>query len=102
MEFVQQLLKGRRVNAQEQTAARRAGRAGRLEWREIAELAQRVRGRSWKQMMKEHGDWGRDGTLYIAVRYGRHRLAEVVPSLEGLSYNAAAQAIRRFELVESA
>ena len=52
--------------------------------------------RSWAEMATGWGDWGRDGTMYVAVRYGRHRLAEVVRALEGLKYGAAAQAVRRF------
>lgn len=55
-----------------------------------------LRQRRWAELMVRHGDWGRDGAIYFAVRYGRQRLAEVVRQMKGLRYQAAAQAVKRF------
>jgi hypothetical protein len=96
-DFAKRLLKGRRVDAAEQTPGRRLGRAGRMDWPQIVRAAEQVSGGSWQQMQDRHGDWGRDGTMYVAVRYGGYRLAEVVRALAGLKYQAAAQAVRRFQ-----
>ncbi|HXJ59089.1 MAG TPA: hypothetical protein VNU68_20720, partial [Verrucomicrobiae bacterium] len=97
-DFAKRLLKGRRVDAAEQTPGRRLGRAGRMDWPQIVRAAEQVSGGSWQQMQDRHGDWGRDGTMYVAVRYGGCRLAEVVRALAGLKYQAAAQAVRRFQV----
>ena len=35
-------------------------------------------------MAEDWGDWGRDGTIYVAVRHGRQRLVEVVRAVGGL------------------
>ena len=72
------------------------GDAGRKDWARIVKEAEGLRGRSWKEMQEQWGDWGRDGTMYVAVRHGRHRLSEVVKAIGGMSYNAGAQAVRRF------
>lgn len=34
--------------------------------------------------------------MHVAMRYGRLRLTEVVRAVEGLRYQAAAQAVKRF------
>ncbi len=52
--------------------------------------------RRWPELLAAHGDWGRDGAMYYAVRHGGWRLAEVVAQVPGLKYSAAAQAIQRF------
>jgi hypothetical protein len=49
---------------------------------EIVRAAQQVAAGSWQQMQQSHGDWGRDGTMYVAVRYGGYRLAEVAGGIE--------------------
>ncbi len=59
-------------------------------------VAEEELGRPWKTMLETHGDWGRDGTMLVAVRYGRRRLVEVVRETQGLHYAAAAQAVKRF------
>ena len=48
-------------------------------------------------MLTRRGDWGRDATVYVAVRYGGYRLAELMKHLPGLKYQAAAQGMRRFQ-----
>ena len=47
-------------------------------------------------MLEGRRDWGRDAVMYVAVRHGRYRLAEVVRQIKGLKYPAGAQAVRRF------
>ena len=95
-DFAKRLLEGRPVDAAEQTEARRLQRSARVDWRRIVGAAEELRRRPWKEMLEVHGDWGRDGTIYVAVRHGGHRLAEVVRSIPGLKYQAAAQAVKRF------
>jgi putative transposase len=93
-EYARRLLAGRRMDEEEQTEARRMRR--RVAWEEVIGAAERVRGRKWEDWAERHGDWGRDGAIYIAVRHGGLRLAEVVRRMEGLKYQAAAQAVKRF------
>lgn len=76
---------------------RRAESVGRTEWKEIVEAAEAVCGKSWSEMVETRGDWGRDATIYIAVRHGRHWLSEVVRAIGGMTYGAGAQAVRRFQ-----
>lgn len=71
-------------------------RADRIAWAEIGAMAERLRGRCGPEMAEDWGDWERDGTISVAVRHGRHRLAEVVRAVSGLTYGAAARAVRRF------
>jgi REP element-mobilizing transposase RayT len=84
------------VDEEAQKSAREIRRARRLEWPEIVASAEALRGRPWSEMAEDWGDWGRDGTIYVAVRYGRQRLADVARAVGGLKYGAAAQAVRRF------
>src|SRR5574341_268949 len=95
-DFAQRVFKRHVLDPGEQTAARRLARAGRCEWPEIVRWAEDLLGKSWPEMARAWGDWGRDGTLYVAVRYGCHRLAEAVRAAGGVQYPAAAQAVRRF------
>lgn len=94
-DFAQQLIKGRRVDPSEQTEARRLRR--RVDWERVVAAAEKERGRKWSEMLALHGDWGRDGALYFAVRHGGLRLAEVLQKLPELKYAAAAQAVKRFK-----
>ena len=95
--FARQLLRGRGVNVEEQTAARR--RRPRVEWAEVVGMTEGLRKRAWAELLERHGDWGRDGAMYFAVRHGGQRLAEVVRQIPGLRYQAAAQAVKRFGAV---
>ncbi|HOW65999.1 MAG TPA: hypothetical protein P5186_17675 [Candidatus Paceibacterota bacterium] len=70
----------------------------RVAWEEVVRAAEAARGRSWAELLEAHGDWGRDGAMYYAVRHGGHRLAEVVAQMQTVKYPAAAQAIKRFGL----
>jgi putative transposase len=92
--FARRLLRGLAVNREEQTEARRLRQ--RVEWAEVVRRTEAVRKRGWAEMVSRHGDWGRDGAMYFAVRYGGQRLAEVVKQVAGLRYQAAAQGIKRF------
>ncbi|NLH71561.1 MAG: hypothetical protein GX456_00745 [Verrucomicrobia bacterium] len=57
--------------------------------------AEKIRGGSWERWADRYGDWGRDGVMYVAVRHGGMRLAEVVREV-GIEYQAGAQAVKRF------
>ncbi len=94
--FAQALFKGTQSEPDEQTEARRLQRIGRVSWESIIHAAEELRGRPWAEMLESHGEWGRAGAMYVAVRYGGHRLAEVVRAIPGLKYQAAAQAVKRF------
>ena len=91
--FAQKILSGKRVNDNEQTAARRMRK--RANWAELVKRAERRRGESSEKWWERHGDWGRDGLMYVAVRYGGLRLTEIVERT-GMKYQAAAQAVKRF------
>jgi hypothetical protein len=91
--YARTLLSGRKVNEEEQTPARRMRR--RVRWEELVRAAEKIRGEPWGRWAERHGDWGRDGVMYVAVRHGGMRLAEVVRQV-GLKYQAAAQAVKRF------
>lgn len=54
-----------------------------------------VTGRRWKEMTANYGDPGRAALLAVATRHLGWRLSEAVREVPGLSYNAAAQDIRR-------
>lgn len=95
-EFAQRVLPHGRVNREEQTAVRRLERQGRPEWTTLIRAAEAVLGRPWKTMVEAHGDWGRDGVMFVAVRFARYRLPEVVREIPGVRYGAAAQAVQRF------
>lgn len=99
-ETARRLLAGRPVNAEEQTAARRLRR--RVGWEAVVRAAEQVRGSRWEEWAERHGDWGRDGAIYVAVRHGGARLVEVVRAVKGLRYQAAAQAVKRFGVAMSA
>jgi hypothetical protein len=92
-EYARRLLSGREVNEQEQTPARRL--RGRVEWGELVRVAEKLRGAPWASWAERHGDWGRDGLMHVAVRYGGLRLVEVMRHT-GMKYQAAAQAVKRF------
>jgi len=95
--FVEQLLRKHPVDSQEQTAVRRFARCKRAPWLEIVRAAERLLGRTWETMLTRRGDWGRDGTVYVAVRYGGYRLGELLKHLPGLKYQAVAQGMGRFQ-----
>jgi hypothetical protein len=86
------LLAGRKVNEEEQTSARRMRR--RVGWEAVVQAAEKVRGREWERCGGRHGDWGRDGAMYVALRHGGLRLAEVARRVKRLKYQAAAQAVK--------
>jgi len=92
-EYARKLLSGRTVNEEEQTAARRMRR--RVGWEELVGAAEKMRGEPWDRWAERHGDWGRDGVMYVAVRHGGMRLAEAVRRA-GVKYQAGAQAVKRF------
>ncbi len=100
-EFAQRLMKkqqaeGRKKDRDEQLAVRQMERAERLDWEEIVKCAEELRGMRWAEMVDRWGDWGRDATIYVAVRHGGHRLSDIVRAVGGMKYGAAAQAVRRF------
>jgi hypothetical protein len=92
--YAQGLLKGAKSDREEQTAVRRL--EAKASWGRIVEAAVEARGRPWKEQLEAYGEWGRDGAIYVAVRYGGLRLAEVVRGVPGLKYMAAAQGMQRF------
>jgi REP element-mobilizing transposase RayT len=91
------LLRARLENPDRQTEAmRQAAGRGRPGWSAIVQAAEALLGGKWGELMERHGDWGRDGTMAVAVRYLGWRMAEVVRQVPGVNYAAVAQGIRRF------
>jgi putative transposase len=97
-EYARALCRQTRADASEQTEVRRIRRSERVAWQEYVAAAEAILGRPWSAMVTVHGDWGRDGVLYAATRYGGYRLAELINQVAGLRYQAAAQGVRRFRL----
>jgi hypothetical protein len=91
--YARKLLSEYKVNEEEQTPARRMRR--RAGWEALVGAAEKIRGERWDRWADRYGDWARDGVMYVAVRHGGMRLAEVVRPV-GLKYQAAAQAVKRF------
>ena len=81
------------MNIEEQAPARVLRR--RVHWQKLVKAAERIRGKRWEDWAERHGDWGRDGLMYVAVRYGGLRLTEVVREVR-MKYQAAAQGVKRF------
>jgi len=71
-------------------------RIHRMSWSEIVNLAEASLKQPWCEILKLHGDWGRDATIYVAVHHGGHLLSEIVPQIDGLEYSAAGKATARF------
>ena len=65
---------------------------------EVVRATEAIGGRPWSELLSAHGDWGRDGAMFYAVRHGGLRLAEVVARVPGMKYPAAAPAVKRFGL----
>jgi putative transposase len=93
-EFARRLLGGAKVNQEEQTEVRRMRR--RVSWEQVVRAAEKIREDQWVRLAERHGDWSRDGAIYVAVRHGGLRLVEVVREIGRLRYQAAAQAVKRF------
>ena len=94
--FARKVLKSGRLNREQQTPARRLERSGRPSIESVIQAAERILGQPWNRLLTAHGDWGRDGVLFVATRYGRFRIQELLKEVPGLRYSAAALAIQRF------
>ena len=94
-DFALGLEKKMKGDRSQQTASRRLKRARAVTWENMVALAEGIRGKKWEEMREVYGDWTRDALMSVAVREGGLRLPEVLRQVPGLSYNAAAQAIRR-------
>lgn len=75
---------------------REASIESRPEWGQIVREAEGILGRRWAEMAERYGDWGRDGTMAVATRELGWRLVEVVRTVGGIGYAAAAQGVGRF------
>ena len=93
-DFAKRALSAKAVNEEEQTAARRL--RPRVAWGAIVRATEEFKGEAWKKWRDRYGDWGRDGAMYAATRFGGLRLAEVTRAVEGLRYQTAAQGVKRF------
>ena len=92
-DYARQLLSGRKVSEEEQTAARRMRQ--RVRWSELVRAAEKIKAERWDRWVERHGDWSRDALMYLGTRQGGLRLAEMAPEA-GVKYQAAAQAVKRF------
>lgn len=80
----------------ESKAVRESGLRSRPDWRTIVRAAERILGRQWEEMVRSHGDWGRDGVMAVATRELGWRLVEVVREVGGIQYSAASKGAQRF------
>ena len=83
-----------------QAEMRRVARKRRPEWRDIVAAAEKLLGRTWREMSERHGDWGRDGVVSVATRRLGWRLVEVAREIPEVAYATLAQGVRRFRRVE--
>jgi hypothetical protein len=95
-EFAAKVMAGRRAEGETDAAETYRPWAPRPDWAAIVEAAERIGRRRWSEAVEAHGNWVRDGVLYVAVRHLGYRLAEVYRAVPGLKYQAAAQATKRF------
>ncbi len=96
-EFAATILMPKSAGVEADQRGTQSGWLPRPEWKVIVELAEKICGRPWSDVLEAHGNWIRDAVMYVAVRYEGHRLAEVYREIPGLKYPAAAQAVKRFE-----
>ena len=92
--FARQLGQKLRGNAREQRALRALSPAA--EWRAIVSALERAKGQAWEEFSNRHGDWGRDGALWLGRRQGRMSLGELGRLAGGMDYAAVGQAVSRF------
>ena len=94
-EWVKEMERRLRGDAREQPAYRAL--RPRLDWKGVRDAIERVKGEAWDAFADRHGDWGRDMALY-ALRYrGGLTLKEAATCVGIGHYQAAAQALRRFD-----
>ena len=94
-EFALKIEKMVKKDVPQQTAARKLKRARAANWKEMVAVAERIKGKSWPELLALHGDWTRDAVMSFATKEGGLRLPEILQAMPELSYNAAAQGIRR-------
>jgi hypothetical protein len=92
-EFARAVLKDLKPDRREQAAARRLKRPPA--WREIVHAIERAKGEKWADFSARHGDWGRDGALWLGRHAGRMRLAELAREV-GCDYTTVGKAVSRF------
>ena len=92
--FARQLRQALRGNGREQTALKSL--SPHVEWSAIIAALERAKGEAWDQFSRRHGDWGRDGALWLGRRQGRLSLAELGRLAGGMDYAAVGQAVSRF------
>ena len=92
-EFARAVLKDLKPDRREQAAARRLQRPPA--WREIVHAMERAKGEKWADFSARHGDWGRDGALWLGRHAGRMRLAELAREV-GCDYTTVGKAVSRF------
>jgi hypothetical protein len=74
----------------------RAARRARPPWREIVGAAEKILGRTWREMSEGYGDWGRDGVVAVATGHLGWRLVDVAKEMPDVAYDTLAQGVRRF------
>ena len=67
-----------------------------MSWPRIVAALEGAKGEKWGQFSQRHGDWGRDGGLWLARKWGRYGLRELGELAGGMDYAAVGQAVSRF------
>ncbi|HEX5092261.1 MAG TPA: hypothetical protein VFV84_06175, partial [Burkholderiales bacterium] len=93
-EFARQVSRKLKANRREQAGAGKLTRA--VDWEQIVEAVERVKGEPWEKFRDRHGDWGRDAVLWLGRRIGRMKLSQLAERIGGLDYPAAGAAVSRF------
>ena len=95
-EFVTRLRKLARGNPREQPALRRL--SVRPSVAAVVAVVERVKSAPWAEFRDQHGDWGRDGMLWLARTQCGLKLRELADYIEVTSEATVAYAVKRFGL----
>jgi putative transposase len=94
-EFLRRVEESSRGNEQEQPSAR--GLRKRVEFSEVIQVVEKMKGECWQQFVDRRGDWGRDMVLSLARQHCGMTLSELAEKIEAEKYSAIGKAIARFE-----
>ncbi len=92
--FVEQLRREIHGNSREQAQLKALSQP--VAWSRIVAAVEQLKGESWAEFNRRHGDWGRDAALWLGRRLGRLTLAQLGELAGGMDYAAVGQAASRF------
>lgn len=94
-EFVRRVEERARGNEQEQPSVR--GLRTKVEFSEVIQVVEKMKGECWQQFVDRRADWGRDMVLSLARQHCGLTLSELAQKIEAEKYSAVGKAIARFQ-----